>query len=69
MKISEKNLMQAILDTPTEDGLLTLLEKKDKELVQHGHTFDSELRKGFLLAQDIVKKWANKHYPLLTKNP
>jgi len=58
-----ENLLKNILDTPTEDGLLTLLDKKDKELRQH-YDLQHPFREGFLLAEDIVKKWAAKHYPL-----
>lgn len=63
MKNKNKKLIDAILDTPSEDGLLTLLDKKDKALSQH-HDLQSPFRSGFLLAREIVKEWAKKHYPL-----
>jgi len=61
-------LLQAILDPPQEDGLLSLLDKKDKALSQY-YDLQHDLRRGFMLAEDIVKEWAQKHYPLPSTLP
>lgn len=37
------------------ERIFQALEDRDRKLVENNHSFDSEFRKGFLLAQDIVK--------------
>jgi hypothetical protein len=59
-------LLKEILDTPKEDGLLTLLAKKDKQLSEY-YDLQDPFRRGFLFAEEIVKKWAAKNYPLNQK--
>jgi len=60
---SDKKIIEAILARPSEDGLLSLLAKKDKQLSQY-YDLQNEFRRGFMLAEDIVKEWAEKNYPL-----
>lgn len=63
MESKHKKLVDAILNTPVMEGggLLDRLAKKDKELSQF-FDLQNEFRKGFLLAEEIVKKWCKEAY-------
>lgn len=48
---------------PERKGLLQRLADKDKELCQFKDLQDP-FRQGFMLAESIVKKWAQENYPM-----
>lgn len=55
--------MMENLPFPKGGGLLQRLDDKDKELSEF-YDLQSDLRRGFMLAEDIVKKWCEENYPL-----
>lgn len=59
----EQKLIKAILKPQPRDGLLKLLADKDKKLSEFFDLQDP-FRRGFILAEEIVKKWAEDNYPL-----